>query len=119
MLPGDFNEILKHGEKFGGRVRPEWQLENFKETLVACNLRDLGFQASPFTSSNQREGIRLICERLDRCVTNWGWSKQFSRGMVTHDSVAYSDHVSLLLQTDGASLVVSRSQKLLDLRRYG
>lgn len=40
---GDLNEILSHREKVGGRVRPNWQLENFSDTLTVCNLKDLEF----------------------------------------------------------------------------
>ena len=40
---GDFNEILHLGEKVGGSLRPERQMNNFKATINHCKLRDLGY----------------------------------------------------------------------------
>lgn len=39
---GDFNEILHYGEKVGGVLRPERQMNNFRAAINRCNLRDLG-----------------------------------------------------------------------------
>lgn len=46
---GDFNEILNPNEKWGGRIHPEKQMEEFKVFLSKCDLRDLGFNCPPFT----------------------------------------------------------------------
>lgn len=45
----DFNEIVSHREKQGGWLRPEWQLEDFKETQYDCELFDMGFTRCSFT----------------------------------------------------------------------
>lgn len=46
---GDFNEILNHSEKEGGRKRNENLMCNFRETLEECELFDLGCEGDPFT----------------------------------------------------------------------
>ena len=37
---GDFNEITKLGEKSGGAMRPEFQMQNFRDCLDVCGLKD-------------------------------------------------------------------------------
>ncbi|KAL0404334.1 UNVERIFIED_CONTAM: hypothetical protein Sradi_2074200 [Sesamum radiatum] len=44
LVAGDFNEILEHSEKEGGPLRAEWQIRNFRNCLLSCELHDLGFQ---------------------------------------------------------------------------
>lgn len=58
----DFNEILFHSEKWGGRDHLEKQLEDFKEVLSFCELRDLGFRGNLFTWYNNRDGDQRILE---------------------------------------------------------
>lgn len=101
LVLGDSNEILSHSEKKGGQIRLEWQLEYFREVLTNCDLRDLKFLGAPFMWINQRVENDLICETLDRCVSNTEWCNLFSRSSAIHGFVAYLDHISLLMQTDG------------------
>ncbi|XP_074315136.1 uncharacterized protein LOC141651317 [Silene latifolia] len=49
ILFGDFNEILCDGEKEGGVVRREGQMDAFRTALDDCALVDLGFQSNIFT----------------------------------------------------------------------
>lgn len=65
LVIGDFNEILYHYEKEGGRARSQRKLQNFHEALDDCELVDIGFTGDMFTW--QRGKIR---ERLDRGVAN-------------------------------------------------
>lgn len=46
---GDFNEILHLGEKVGGKLRLEWQMNNFRATINRCKLRDLGYIGVDYT----------------------------------------------------------------------
>lgn len=69
----DFNEILTNSEKYGGNLRSENQLREFREVLAVCELRDLGFVGPHYTWSNRREGNGLIYEWLDRFLANSLW----------------------------------------------
>lgn len=97
---GDFNEILFHFEKWGGRDRPEKQLKEFQEVLNDCELRDLGFKGNPFTWCNNREGDQRVLEWLDRFLTNFLWCSVFPNGGVNHSFAAYSDHYLVVLDTE-------------------
>lgn len=43
LVMGDFNELMCHHEKRGGKSRLERKLSTFREVIEDCNLRDLGF----------------------------------------------------------------------------
>ena len=66
MVLGDFNEILPAEEKQGGLDRPEQQMQNFRDALDFCRLKDLGFHGFPFTWCNRRPGNQNVWIRLDR-----------------------------------------------------
>lgn len=53
---GDFNEILHPNEKSGGTDRNLNLINNFREVLKECNLKDIGYKGCPFTWSNGRYG---------------------------------------------------------------
>ena len=44
---GDFNEITKIEEKSGGAIRPEKQMQEFRDCQDFCGLKDLGFSGLP------------------------------------------------------------------------
>lgn len=69
--------------------------------LLDCDLHDLGYSSAQFTWSNKREGECLTSECLDRCVGNSEWCHLFPRTVVCHDSIAYSDHLPLILTMNG------------------
>lgn len=52
-------------EKCGGRMRPKWQLMDFINVLIDCELYDLGYSGNQFIWSNKKDGDGLICEHLD------------------------------------------------------
>ena len=66
MVLGDFNEILPAEEKQGGLDRPEQQMQNFRDALDFCRLKDLRFHGFPFTWCNRRPGNQNVWIRLDR-----------------------------------------------------
>lgn len=49
LCAGDFNEITKTHEKKGGRLRPDFQMKNFRDALDECGLMDLGHVGSKYT----------------------------------------------------------------------
>ena len=61
MVLGDFNEILFHHEKEGGRPREQRHLQAFSDALADCALSDMGYVGDKFTWPRGR-----IRKRLDR-----------------------------------------------------
>ncbi|KAL0355466.1 UNVERIFIED_CONTAM: hypothetical protein Sradi_3993500 [Sesamum radiatum] len=97
----DFNEILEQHEKQGNIPRAQWQMQDFRESLIDCDLYDLGFQGHMFTWCNKCKAPYTVRARLDRALGNHGWSVLFSQAVVFHDHVASSDHSAVWIGLDG------------------
>ena len=101
LCAGDFNEVIKHSEKSGGRLRPRAQIQLFREVLDECNFMDLGFKGFPFTwSKHYRTGVS-IWERLDRAVATAEWFSKFLGTRVHHVDSTTSDHKLLWIEQAG------------------
>ena len=48
VLLGDFNELLKVGDKRGGAPRSHNQMQQFRDVLDHCGFVDLGFPGPTF-----------------------------------------------------------------------
>ncbi|KAL0451724.1 UNVERIFIED_CONTAM: hypothetical protein Slati_1150500 [Sesamum latifolium] len=89
---GDFNEILEQYEKQGNIPRAQWQMQDFRNCLVDCDLYDLGVKGDIFTWCNRHETPNTVWARLDRACGNQGWIDLFPQTTITHETVACSDH---------------------------
>lgn len=67
---GDFNEVLNLNKKIGGNEKRVTMVNEFREAIRDCDLKDLGSGGYPFTWSNRRFGPHIIEEKLDRFLCN-------------------------------------------------
>jgi hypothetical protein len=95
---GDFNEALWQYEHLSASPRPEGQMAAFRDALMVCELKDLGFQGLPFTYDNRRRGNANVKVRLDRAVADDRWRDPFSDATVVHLVTPCSDHCPLLIR---------------------
>ncbi|CAB4269470.1 unnamed protein product [Prunus armeniaca] len=100
LLMGDFNDIMDVSEKRGGLPRTERSLYDFSTFAVNSHLLDLGYVGHPFTWRNKRQEGGIM-KRLDRGFGNDQWVTLYPAATVHHVVVPGSDHVLLLLQTQG------------------
>ncbi|KAL0402426.1 UNVERIFIED_CONTAM: hypothetical protein Slati_4272500 [Sesamum latifolium] len=98
LCAGDFNEILDQSEKYGGSLRPTWQIRNFRAALDKCALSDLGFTGPPFTWCNRHSEPTTLRERLDRACANMEWTRTFPDVSVRHEPMTCSDHTALIIR---------------------
>ncbi|KAK1648056.1 hypothetical protein QYE76_065861 [Lolium multiflorum] len=70
-------------------------MKAFRDTLIDCNLEDMGYEGDIFT---WRRG--LIRERLDRAVCDPRWSAMFPLAGVVHEDFGKSDHRPILIDTE-------------------
>jgi hypothetical protein len=96
---GDFNMILNQSDKKGGRPFACSSNDPFQSFVHSQGLVDLGFSGNPYTWSNNRDGIHLIQERLDRGLASAQWIHLFPSFSLCHQPSHTSDHHSLLLNT--------------------
>ncbi|GAV68060.1 hypothetical protein CFOL_v3_11563 [Cephalotus follicularis] len=102
---GDFHEIISIDEKEGGNRRSSRQMENFRDTLDMCRLRDLDYRGCKFTWSNGRLGVNQIRSRLDKCVSRAERMSLFPMASVSYDSSGTSDHCPVLLSLMLATII--------------
>ncbi|XP_074318151.1 uncharacterized protein LOC141654942 [Silene latifolia] len=69
---GDFNEILYATEMLGGE-RAQWQMNNFRDVVDDCGLRDVSFEGLAYTYDNGQAGLANRQFRLDRAMANEAW----------------------------------------------
>lgn len=102
LCVGDFNEILASNEKVGGAARPQHYLDGFRDALIQCGLRDIGFEGDMFTWRNHSKELRTyICERLDRAVANDEWCDMFPDTVVVNGEPRHSDHRPVIVHLEG------------------
>jgi len=95
MVFRDFNEILYHYEKKGGRPIAQCYLQAFSNALGDCNLTDMSFSGDIFTW--QRGKIR---EHLDRGVSNAMLNELFLNTQLVNGEMTKSNHRPLIVNTD-------------------
>lgn len=75
-------------------------MEEFKKTVVACGLDDLGFTGQKYMWSNNREGEACIWERIYRFLANSLWHQHFPKTHVSHGLASYYDHLPIWLELE-------------------
>ncbi|XP_075658760.1 uncharacterized protein LOC142628575 [Castanea sativa] len=101
---GDFNELLKSSEKWGGSNRSQTQVQLFREAVDECGFIDLGFVGSQFTWQKHFADGHSIWERLDRALANNEWMLRFAESRVHHLSVTSFDHSPLWIRPKSLDL---------------
>ncbi|KAF5458865.1 hypothetical protein F2P56_022863 [Juglans regia] len=108
---GDYNEIMHNGEKYGGRMRPNSQMEAFRLSLALKGLSDLGYIGDKYTWCNNRQGPQFTKERLDRACANDKWLEMFPETMVSTEAVQRSDHRPLIITIASRNQFFTREER--------
>ncbi|PPD78723.1 hypothetical protein GOBAR_DD24346 [Gossypium barbadense] len=101
IVGGDFNAILNDFEKEGGRRKPRALMDEFGDILKELSLTDVKNCNGWFTWTNNRDGNRLVKERLDRFVISdyIMVRMQFLASYIVRQSK--SDHEAILMDLYG------------------
>ena len=97
MCCGDFNEILHPDEKRGGNDSNMNLINDFREVLRYCGLKDVGYRGYAFTWNNGRYGKGFVEERLDRFVCSKAQSDRFVDCEASNLDTRTSDHCPVLM----------------------
>ncbi|XP_074303831.1 uncharacterized protein LOC141638326 [Silene latifolia] len=81
-----------------GGTRPQWQMNNFREAVDDCGLRDVEFEGYEFTYDNGQEEENNRQSRIDRAMGNEAWFEAFPRSKLVHLDREWSDHAPIKLQ---------------------
>ena len=66
----DFNDVINQQEKYGRRPFPNNQNHGLKVIMDRYGLINIGYSGPKYTCTNNRNGMALIKERLDRAIVN-------------------------------------------------
>jgi len=108
LCGGDFNEILKSHEKSGGRLRPQGQIDQFREVLDECNLIDLGYSGNKFTWSKSYPNGGMVWERLDKAVGSVDWYDLYPATCVQTLTCVSFDHSLICIRLEWIVVKSSR-----------
>jgi hypothetical protein len=97
LVFGDFNMVLSSDEKVGGNPIDYNITDQFRTTLDACDLIDLGYVGDNFTWHNRQDEPNYIQARLDRFCASSNWVYHFSFYKNNHLLRYGSDHNPILL----------------------
>ncbi|XP_057250094.1 uncharacterized protein LOC130591176 [Beta vulgaris subsp. vulgaris] len=108
LIIGDINQLDHYGDKLGGAtlIRGWEEFTNWKHTL---QLQDVPFVGSRFTWTNNRDGVDLIMERLDRVYVSPTWNDRYPLGYTKNFPILHSDHAAIFYQTEPPTKVTHRS----------
>lgn len=112
----DFNEITKSQEKFGGRLRPQQQLQFFHDALDECGLRDLGYVGNKFTWCKNYPNGLTIWERLYRAMCSNNCLAMFPASKAVTLQCVTSSHKPIIVHPLGISIKKKRPWRL---NRFG
>ncbi|KAJ0989775.1 hypothetical protein J5N97_008131 [Dioscorea zingiberensis] len=100
ILVGDFNAILTNEEHKGSEFdNYSAKAKAFSEFVSSSQLMDLGYQGSPFTWTNNQQGLARRWARLDRFLANNDWIGNFETYLVKHLHRTASDYSPIFLST--------------------
>ncbi|KAF7844736.1 reverse transcriptase [Senna tora] len=108
---GDFNDVLCHSEKWGGKPKSTRKVMNFQRLLEDCGLFDLEYNGSSFTWFNKRTGDDFIKEKLDRALGNVQLMMAFPKAQVFINDPVGSDHGALVANLNYCDVKSRRSFK--------
>ncbi|KAF7811508.1 reverse transcriptase [Senna tora] len=92
---GDFNYVLYHSEKWGGKPKATRKILNFQSLLSDCGLFDLEYKGAAFTWSNKRFGEAFVKEKLDRALGNVDLFNSFPKAQAFVNDPVGSNHGAL------------------------
>lgn len=89
--------MLLWRREFSRAAIEENQMDEFRNVLIAWDLKDLDYMGSPFTWCNRREGANKIYEILNIGIANSEQRLMFLNSSVSHGTIESSDHFPIHL----------------------
>ncbi|XP_074318137.1 uncharacterized protein LOC141654927 [Silene latifolia] len=86
-------------------------MNNFRDAVDYCGLKDLNFEGYEFTYDNGQVGSDNRQSRIDRAMVNDGWAEMFPAAKLVHMDREWSDHAPLVVWLDGRRIEEGSRQK--------
>lgn len=101
---GDFNKVLYYWEKVGTRMAENYQMQAFQNCIHDCSLMEIDCKWCAFIWSNNREGVDLVDDKLDRVFCSHDWWLMFPKAEAYALPAVGSDHSPLLLMSSAKAV---------------
>ncbi|PPR86690.1 hypothetical protein GOBAR_AA34004 [Gossypium barbadense] len=113
IVVGGFNAILNDSEKEGGHRKPKILMEDLCTTLEELKLTDVKPCNGWFMWTNNREGDRLVKERLEKFVVSDATMEQlpFLTSFIIRQSK--SDHEAIMMDSEGSKPNKARAGQMV------
>ena len=108
---GDFNFVLDQSKKLGGCLVASSSHYPLKNLIDHHGLVDLRFFGNPYTWCNNRQGLAIIKERLDRAFASLDWVHIQPEFSFIHLSASIFYHNPVFLNTNTSSSFLPRCFK--------
>ncbi|PPR99258.1 hypothetical protein GOBAR_AA21415 [Gossypium barbadense] len=102
MVGSDFYAIINDVENEGGRRKPRTIMDYFRELLEELSLVDIKTNNGWFTWVNNREGMNMVKERLDRFLVSTYVIENMSYLVAKVVRQLKPDHDAILMDTMGS-----------------
>ncbi|XP_074301577.1 uncharacterized protein LOC141632979 [Silene latifolia] len=93
---GDFNEILLSTEMKGGS-RPQWQMNQFRDAVNDCGLRDIAWEGYNFSFDDGQCNEANHQSMLDQALCMESWLELFPFARLYYIAREWSDHAAIKL----------------------
>ncbi|XP_074318889.1 uncharacterized protein LOC141655723 [Silene latifolia] len=107
---GDFNEVLFSTEMKGGH-RQQWQMNNFRNAIDDCGLRDVSWEGYNFSWDNGQAGEANRQSMLDMAMCSTQWIDMFPYARLVYLDREWSDHAPIKLYLNRREVQGSLSRK--------
>ncbi|KAK9706380.1 hypothetical protein RND81_07G120400 [Saponaria officinalis] len=108
---GDFNEILYSTEMKGGS-RAQWQMNNFRDTVDDCKLREVPYEGYTYTYDNGQDGVANRQSRLDRALSTESWLDIYPFAKLVNLDREWSDHAPVVVYLEKDAGVGQKRESL-------
>ncbi|XP_074300217.1 uncharacterized protein LOC141631449 [Silene latifolia] len=100
MCVGDYNEVI-YSNEMRGEERAQWQMNNFRDVVDECELRDISYEGYEFTFDNGQSGDDNRQSRTNKAMATDAWFDLFPYGRLFHLNREWSNHAPLKVVFDG------------------
>lgn len=113
LISGDFNSPLFFEDRIG-RVISHLEIEDFRQCVDACELKDMPQTGCRYTWNNKQDGDHRVYTKIERTMVNEEWSASCPLGSVHYAPEGRFDHSPAIVKLSSTSHYKKRSFQFVD-----
>ncbi|XP_021744396.1 uncharacterized protein LOC110710412 [Chenopodium quinoa] len=113
IVTGDFNSPLYLEDRIGREVSPA-EIRDFQHATINCEVVDMSSIGPRFTWNNKQYGSKRVLSKLDRCLVNADWVRDFPSAYAHFHPEGAFDHCPVVVHLDNQRIEGKAGFKFLD-----